>query len=120
MQKKPLRIPLFCLACLVSTALGASGQAAGKAPPDQARVPGRGQLEEQMRTDMEGLEAEVHRDGRRCIHLKGRFLHMSAAVRDSSGRMRVRCFSNHAAMERAMRGEPAVSPPSGERVYVER
>jgi len=61
-------------------------------------------LEERMRWDSEGLELTTHPDGHISIDLGGRYTHMSAGVRDSSGRLIVQCFTNYRDLKGALTG----------------
>tara|TARA_B110000438_G_scaffold23222_1_gene21225 strand:+ start:7118 stop:7528 length:411 start_codon:yes stop_codon:yes gene_type:complete len=63
-----------------------------EAAPD---VPPIRPLSERMRFDTEGLEVVVHPDGRKSLHLQGRYMHMATAAVDDAGNKIAACTSNH-------------------------
>ena len=52
------------------------------------------QLASRMSRESADLQVVTHPDGRRSVDLRGRFLHMSAAVTGADGKTEVHCFSN--------------------------
>jgi hypothetical protein len=70
-----------------------------------AGIQNRSALSEKMRWDVDGLEVEVHPDGSESINLNGRFTHVSAAIRDENGEMRIQCFSGYTALTDAINGK---------------
>lgn len=48
-----------------------------------------------MRRDFDGLTVTTHPDGRRSIHLGGRFQHVSSVVTAADGKAHIKCFSSH-------------------------
>ena len=61
-------------------------------------------LEEQMRRDSDGLTLKVHPEGHGSLHGQGRFTHMSAAVRDASGKLVIQCFEGYAGLDDSLSG----------------
>lgn len=70
-----------------------------------ARINNRNALSEKMRWDVDGLEVEEHPDGSESINLNGRFTHVSAAIRNENGEMRIQCFSGYSALTDAINGK---------------
>jgi hypothetical protein len=62
-------------------------------------------LRPQMRRDAEGLAMQRRTGTHRSVHLGGRYLHMSAAVRGADGQTRKQCFTSYDAMDKALRGQ---------------
>lgn len=52
------------------------------------------QLASRMSRESADLQVVTHPDGRRSVDLRGRFLHMSAAVTGADGKTKVHCFSS--------------------------
>ncbi len=75
------------------------------APAIDVGLQNRNSLSEKMRWDVDGLEVEVHPDGSESINLNGRFTHVSAAIRDENGEMRIQCFSGYTALTDAINGK---------------
>ena len=75
-----------------------SGSGQGKQDAATAR------LEQMMRRDFSGLEITTDSNGMQTMNLNGRFTHMSAAVRDEHGVMRIQCFSGYPAMQESIAG----------------
>lgn len=77
--------------------------------PEAIEPPKWAVLKEQMRRDAAGLQSRQHVGAHRSVNLEGRYLHMSAAVRDSKGRVRKQCFTGYEALDNALKGKTAVS-----------
>lgn len=52
-------------------------------------------LAAQMSRETDDLEVVNHPDGRRSVHLGGRFMHMSAIVTGANGNPEVQCFTEY-------------------------
>lgn len=52
-------------------------------------------LAERMRFDTEGLRVVEHPDGRKSVHLEGRFLHLARKTIDENGKALIVCTTNH-------------------------
>lgn len=63
-----------------------------------------------MDTRSDGLQIITHPDGRRSVHLGGRFAHTSAMVRGPDGKMVIQCFSDPDAMAAALTGAEKAPP----------
>lgn len=65
-------------------------------------------IEEMMRWDFTGIVITISPDGMQSMDLEGRFTHVSAAVPDQHGNLRIQCFSGYPAMQTAMGAAPSV------------
>lgn len=89
--------------------LGEGGKAATapvNSPREEALVDHNQRvLREGMRRDSQGLTLEEHADGRRSVHLQGRFQHMSVAFRGEGDQLIKRCYHTYDAMMQAGEGD---------------
>lgn len=116
-----LRLTLCLVLITFSTAplaLNAANEQAGETEP--VAPPKWAVLKEAMRRDATGLEMVTKPGGHRSVHLKGRYLHMSAAIRDATGKLRQECFTSYDAMDNALRGRaPAKDSETEQKEHVE-
>ena len=100
-------LALLCFSALFPPIAQANANA--RPPSGEPEPPKWEVLKEQMRRDSEGLRPEQRSGAHRSVNLGGRYLHMSAAVRDSEGRLRKQCFTSYEALDNALKGKAAVS-----------
>jgi hypothetical protein len=80
--------------------------ASTSAPPKWAS------LEEKMRWESHDLPVTTHPEGHVSVHGAGRFNHMSASVRDASGKWVIQCYADYDSLDSALAGR--TTPPTTE------
>ena len=61
-------------------------------------------LAAQMSRETDDLKVVTHPDGRRSVHLAGRFIHMSAIATGADGNPEVQCFSDYQELSTSLQG----------------
>ncbi|MFQ3224219.1 MAG: hypothetical protein ACI8Z5_000463 [Lentimonas sp.] len=61
----------------------------------------------QMSRETDDLQVVTHPDGRRSVHLGGRFMHMSAIGTGADGSPEIQCFSDYQELATSLQGIPS-------------